>query len=436
MVVLSSNKINKKSNKCSKCNKQFFNLQQHYAIHEIIKKFHCNVCNYKSNFQSNLQLHIELKHNKRKLFTCSYCKKTFGTSQNMNLHKDAVHEGIKNFKCNECSSCFFSFSGLSNHRRIKHQLVVNLHSCIICLKKFETIRGLINHKFIHDENRIRNFKCDKCDKQFFSLSNLLGHHVSHTNITRFSCDHCPFKTKYKTSYNTHLDMHEKQKNYKFECKMQDGGTQLINGINDLKCGIRTETLRHMEYHIQRNHTEEGISLKFESEVKLANYFTEHEISFNQNWINMIHFSQCKNIEGNKVCARPDFFLPEFSAKLNAIVLVGNDEYAHRTYQCDFQRVWNIYQSLLQTDEFQNLPLVYIRFNPHFFKKNGHIVSFDLKVGHDLILKSLNNLTRENLKHGLNLIYIHYDITDNKLDIFYNSNDDYSKIFQDCVLFHV
>jgi hypothetical protein len=215
--------------------------------------------------------------------------------------------------------------------------------------------------------------------------------------------------------------------------MQDFGMQLWKD-GDLKCSIRCKTELDMEYHIERNHTTEGLSKKLQSETQLAKFFDSINVKYDRDWANLIQFKSCKNIEGQHVSARPDFYLPEISALLNAIVLIGNDEFQHRRYACDFKRIWNIVNALDQTPQFQNVPILYIRYNPNHFTRDGIYYSHPLEFGHKLIMSTLQSI--KILKSGVNLVYIHYDRTDGKLDIFNEEENDFTKLYKDCALLDI
>jgi len=157
-------------------------------------------------------------------------------------------------------------------------------------------------------------------------------------------------------------------------------------------------------------------------------------------LNYIVFKDCKNIEGErKTYARPDFFLPDISICLQALVFIGNDEFAHRQNACDLQRLWNIVQALEQTPEFKGLPIVYVRFNPHSYKRGSIFHSYPtLDVGNKLIMSTLHSLNSSQFKPGVNLIYIHYDQDANgDLLLFADSTEnDFVEIFKPCVLMNI
>lgn len=223
--------------------------------------------------------------------------------------------------------------------------------------------------------------------------------------------------------------------------MQDGGTQQWK-LGDIRCGIRCKTKRHLDYHIAKCHTTEGIGKKLQSEQRLAEFLTSKDIAFDRDWANRISYkTQCPKleVEGAAVSSRPDFFLPELSIKLTSVVLLGNDEYAHRSRACDFQRVFNIANALDANPDFRGLPIVYVRFNPHHFTQDGDYYNVPLVKGHATLLSVLTSLDRDKFNPGVNLVYVHYDTVtgaDGTVQVaLFNENDsdDYVQLYKDCVL---
>ncbi len=102
-----------------------------------------------------------------------------------------------------------------------------------------------------------------------------------------------------------------------------------------------------------------------------------------------------------------------SIRLGAIVFVGNDEFAHRKYACDFRRTYEIASFIGASPMLSSLPLVYVRFNPHYRKNRGVYYDTDLKTAHEILLNTIRGLERKDLKntHGVNLVYVHYDTTE-------------------------
>ena len=162
--------------------------------------------------------------------------------------------------------------------------------------------------------------------------------------------------------------------------------------------------------------------------------------YDRDWLNFLNFKGCKDIEGKSTSARPDFFLKAESARFGAVVLLGNDEFAHRQYPCDLQRTWNIVQSLNQTKEFKDVPIVYIRVNPHVFQKGKVYYDPPLAATHALVLSAIRKLTREDLKHAVNLVVINYDRdVQGNLTLFQKAREkenDFGPLLESCVILSV
>src|SRR6185369_3348013 len=148
-----------------------------------------------------------------------------------------------------------------------------------CTNVYSSMTTLRTHMKDHDGTR-KLHKCDTCGKEFKLRSDLKQHvETIHEHRKKYQCDHCSFRTNHRSGIHYHLDMHERQKDFKFACKLQDGGTQLWAQGDGIQCTIRCKTELDMEYHIERNHTPKGIGMKLQSETKLADFFTRNGILF-------------------------------------------------------------------------------------------------------------------------------------------------------------
>jgi len=414
--------------KCNVCNKLYASLpmlKKHQVMHSNVS-FVCKLCNFSFRRKEYLFRHARI-HLDTKAFKCDTCQKTFHRLEHLNKHQ-TTHTGEK-IKCDVCDKMLASYSHPEHMRIHKKQSIRNYH-CSICEKAFWNPAQLRNHMLVH--TNIRKFCCNVCSKKFKLQSHIITHMRSHGMLKPFVCDHCGFRSAYPSTMKRHIQHHEEQKTWDFECPMQDGGIEFWT-TGYIHCSVRAKTAQDLDYHIARNHTKEGIASKLHSEQKLADFLTSQHVVFTRDWMNHIQFKNCANIEGNKTSARFDFFLPTESARLEANVIIENDEYAHRDYTCDSQRIVNITHAIQQTKESHDVRVLCIRFNPHHFRKDGHLFSHKLEEVHQKLLTTLQSLTKDDLHDGLNLVYINYDSTNGVLDIFGKEDSNYPKWFQDCVI---
>ena len=436
LIVHKRTHLKNRSFQCTKCHvvcSSMVTLKRHTKLHAMTPKtiFSCLLCPYQSLRLGDVQMHAK-RHEGLRPFQCDICSYSCLTKACLKAHS-CVHTKIKLFKCDICPHASATASGLKNHKQFHS--TGPLLKCPDCSYAHVHPSMLRTHRKIHapDNPHI----CEVCQYSATCASTLTHHKIVHSDILKYHCTHCDFRTKWPESLRHHLVIHETQKEYQFLCAFQDCGTQPFENGNGIQCWIRCKTQRDLEFHIQKNHTQEGIAAKFHSENKLAEFFKSKEISFDRDWMNLIQFKTCKNIEGGKISARPDFYLHDKSVELQAVVLVENDEFSHSQTVCEFQRLWNIVHALQQIFEFKDLPLVVIRFNPHFYRMGKKYVDEPLPQAHEKLLQTIQSLTQPDIKQGVNLIYINYDRhEDGELRIFDEHPDkpnDYAHLYKDCVI---
>lgn len=261
---------------CQKCGENF-DYERDFKVHqkefhpEPTKIFQCSFegCGKILSSQKSVNRHIRTQHVvSRPVFACDMCDAKLNSKQNLTEHKKLSHSIESKFECQLCERKCKSKSILNMHIKQVHNDPT--YECDECDKKFHTNTRLKEHLTIHSNTR--PFQCFYCET-YFKLPNILRKHELnvHSAEKKYSCDHCSYKSNYNFVVKTHMQRHEDQKTYIFGCTMQDGGTQVCSN-NDIPCTIRCKTKYHLDMHIERNHTEEGIASKFETETKLAKYF--------------------------------------------------------------------------------------------------------------------------------------------------------------------
>ena len=89
-----------------------------------LKKLECDLCNYKTDTEYDLNLHKRISCPKRQTFKCSDCEEDFLQKQELVKHRSSVH-GKKNlyyfpFKCPECDRSSTTHHGLVKHIQQRH----------------------------------------------------------------------------------------------------------------------------------------------------------------------------------------------------------------------------------------------------------------------------------------------------------------------------
>ena len=158
---------------CTTCGKSVINMFNHAQTHKN-KDFSCRHCDFKSNVEHNLNLHIQRKHSKVDPVQCPQCGKMIKARSKNDTSRLKLH-------ISRCSA--------NSSNREKH------HVCHLCQKKYIDKHGLNGHmKHAHDKS-FQKIKCDKCDYQSSSRNNVFMHtkRVHEGRPLREECQYCKRK---------------------------------------------------------------------------------------------------------------------------------------------------------------------------------------------------------------------------------------------------
>ena len=84
-----------------------------------------------------------------------------------------------------------------------------------------------------------------------------------------------------------------------------------------------------------------------------------------------------------------------------MVLLGNDEFAHRRYVCDLRRSIQLATSISSAG-LPSTPIVYVCFNPHFYTVDGTLFDTGLHGAHEKLWSVLQGLQGMEFFPGLKI----------------------------------
>ena len=226
--------------KCKMCEKsfiKFYSLKDHLRdIHNSTGLHNCKMCKNTFLHESTLTKHIAKKHKdnkepllnkyfKRKpksltkksdifnphhqekqIFPCNKCARKFEKETNLQNHITVHHDG-KRMKCTLCGALLTKLYSLKRHFKSNHkekgiiheeffeEVTINVNSiqalkCKFCEETTNSERMEVNH-LKEKHGLMKNLKCNLCEKVFGYIGNLRQHfNTSHGGHGIFKCDLC------------------------------------------------------------------------------------------------------------------------------------------------------------------------------------------------------------------------------------------------------
>ena len=208
-------------NTCTVCRKEFSsfdNLGSHKCrrqndIRLEVITWKCPQCEYSSHLKDDLTPHImdthiqENPHLQEKPFSCKLCSKAFYRLSHLTQH-EAAHSDVKRYQCPHCNYSYHWKNDLTRHMNTH----MKRYECPHCEFRSHLKGNLIRHLNTHNRQE-KSFACKVCSKTFSENMNLKRHDVTHSDVKRYECPHCEFRSHWKGNLTLHMNAkHSGEKN--------------------------------------------------------------------------------------------------------------------------------------------------------------------------------------------------------------------------------
>jgi hypothetical protein len=347
---------------------------------------------------------------KHKKFKCDFegCEFACAQSGNLTVHK-RTHTGEKPYKCDfqDCKFACTTSSDLTKHKRT--HTGEKPYKCDFQDCKFACTRSSILTVHTRTHTGEKPYKCDfqDCNHACTSSGNLTRHKRTHTGEKPYKCDFedCNFACTQSNHLTTHKRTHTGEKPYK--CDFEN-------------CNYACTTSGHLTKHIRGCHSATGNARKKKQEVRvetallkagyrlwvgsrdilppLGYYMREKRVNFRCNGSNM-----------NCNWANIDFIV----GVKGGVVFLEVDEHQHKDYMisCETRRMTTVHESCMldPAQPLANMPLVFLRYNPHAFRVDGKLGRIPKVNREKKLVEYLKNMSLDSKAAGeLKILYAFYD----------------------------
>ncbi|XP_044744177.1 zinc finger protein 407-like isoform X5 [Coccinella septempunctata] len=206
---------------------QIFDLENDEALPVTINNQECHMCDFETNDEKDLALHIKSVHSNIK---CHLCEYVTSRKRDFLMHVERVHLDRKKQECyisgyaahlktkeHKCHLCKYTGSAkwaLERHIKSVH-LKIKKHKCNLCEYAASEKNDLEKHiKSVH--LKTKEYKCHLCEYASSEKSALEKHIKSvHLKIKEHKCNLCEYAGSAKRDLERHIkSVHLKTKEYK------------------------------------------------------------------------------------------------------------------------------------------------------------------------------------------------------------------------------
>jgi hypothetical protein len=394
-------------------------LTTHKRTHTKEKPYQCDVAGCGATFakSGNLTDHART-HTGEKPYPCDVagCGAAFAQSGNLTKHK-RTHTGEKPFTCDfkGCGTAFPWLGDLTTHKRIHTGEKPFRCDVAGCGAAFTVSGNLTTHKRIHTGEKPYECNFNGCDAAFAQLGDLVKHKRTHTGEKPFRCDveGCDAAFATSGSLTNHKRTHTGEK--PFRCKFEG-------------CDATFAQSAHLTGHKRSMHTPEGQARQKKQEQRIARALENAHIDYKRE--HTIDFRCMGDAAGS--FARVDFLLLLHECVIFLEVDENQHKFGYCGIGCDMKRMAKVVESLAL--EGNDLPLVFLRYNPNAFTVDGKRRSVKITDRERALVALLNDgshpLFVQARQRALTIQYMYYDIEDERPSVVYDPC--YHASFRQCV----
>ncbi|XP_044745754.1 zinc finger autosomal protein-like isoform X3 [Coccinella septempunctata] len=213
------------------------------------KKQECYISGCAAHLETTLNLHMKSVHLKTKEHKCHLCEYASSEKNVLEKHIISVHLKIKDHKCNLCEYASSEKNVLEKHIKSVH-LKIKEHKCNLCEYAASKKQTLQRH-FDTVHLKIKTHRCHLCEYAG-SVKEALERHIKsvHLKIKKHKCNLCEYAASEKDTLRRHFDsVHLDIKKHKCHlCEFATSAKQTLDShVKSVHLKIKTHWCHLCEY---------------------------------------------------------------------------------------------------------------------------------------------------------------------------------------------
>merc|ERR1719270_65421 len=108
----------------SKAREPLHTRERHHKRHHENHAIKCDQCDFTTNEDYRLKIHILRKHEEATKYPCELCSYVTNMRPDFDLHLKQKHGGKKDHECSVCGKCFVAKNIMAKHMLNEHKVVL------------------------------------------------------------------------------------------------------------------------------------------------------------------------------------------------------------------------------------------------------------------------------------------------------------------------